>query len=178
MPQPNWTALLCCSAALPLELLLHDVSSFGTRTVPSRFLGAALIMYVVIVGYQHSNGAPLACLVGMTMVLSLLAQVCAVIRKLRGGICHTRYNGKPYISILFPRSERIVKRLEPPIALVLGIFIHAINPPLGTFLIISAVCLGLVVAGQNASISGRSDDIQDALIDQMASMKSVRRWNR
>ena len=173
-PVVNWPLIVCLSAALPIELALHDLRTFGVRSVPPRAAGAALLMFLFMAFHQNDNGAPLFCYMIAVILLSVIAQIIATVRLRRGAMCHSRYNGQPYLMWLLPWSEATIKRLEPFIPFTLGWCLHRFNHPLGSFLIAGAICLAITVALERIGNRERKLDINDALVSQTIALRSMR----
>jgi hypothetical protein len=170
----NWPLIFCLFSGLPLELVLHDVRTFGVRSVGPRAGGAALVMFVFVCCHPHDDQRPLTCFMIAAIVLSIVAQIIASIRYYRGGRELSRYNGTPYAVWLFPRSEVAIKRLEPVVALLIGGAIHHFNHPLGAFLITAAFCQGIRVGLDRIGRRTRDLDMNDALVEQQMAMEDVR----
>jgi hypothetical protein len=173
-PVVNWPLIACLSAALPIELVLHDLRTFGVRSIPPRAVGTALLMFLFVAFHPNDNGAPLFGYMIAVILLSIIAQIIATVRLRRGAICHSRYNGRPYLMRLLPWSEATIKRLEPFIPFILGWFVHRFNHPLGSFLITAAICLAIRVAIERIGDRERELDINDALASQALAVRSVR----
>jgi hypothetical protein len=166
-------------AALPLELLLHRLRSFGVRSVGPRASASVLIMILFVVFHSNDNCRPLTLFLVAVIPLSIVAQISATIRTRRGERLHSKYNGRPRIMVLVPRwNEITVKRLEPFVALLIGWAIHSVNHPLGAFVMTSAICLGLITAASYTADHTRALDLNDAIIEQETAAESLRRTTR
>jgi hypothetical protein len=173
-PVVNWPLIICLSVSLPIELVLHDLRTFGVRSIPPRAAGAALLMFLFMAFHPNDNGVPLFCYMMVVILLSVIAQILATVRNRRRAVCHSRYNGRPYLMWLLPWSEATIKRLEPFIPFTLGWFLHRFNHPLGSFLIASAICLAITVALERIGNRERKLDMNDALVSQTIALQSVR----
>lgn len=174
----NFVVLFISFAALPLELLLHNVFTFGVRSAGARGAGAVLLMFLFAMFYTNDNCTPLFVLTIATAVLCVIAHVSAMVRHGRGEGCHSRYNGRPYAMAFFPISEVRMKRIEPSLVLVLGWVVHHWNHPLGSFLMLSASCQGFRMVAEFIFTRTRALDLNDALAEQTVAMQAVRRTRR
>jgi len=75
---------------------------------------------------------------------------------------------------LLPWSEVTIKRLEPLLAFGVGWIVHVFNHPLGSFLVIAAICLAIRVGMDRMGSSERALNINDAMIEQTMALESVR----
>jgi hypothetical protein len=173
-PVVNWPLIICLSVSLPIELVLHDLRTFGVRSIPPRAAGAALLMFIFMAFHSNDNGAPLFCYMMAVILLSIIAQIVATVRDRRRAVFHSRYNGQPYLMWLLPWSEATIKRLEPFIPFTLGWCLRRFNHPLGSFLIAGAICLAITVALERMGNRERKLDINDALVSQTIALRSVR----
>jgi hypothetical protein len=166
-------------AGLPLELVLHNVRTFGVRSVGPRAGGAVLLMLLFVAFHPGENVRPLTCFTIAVIPLSITAQIIATVRHWRGEQMHSRYNGTPYAMWLLPRwSEVAIKRLEPFIALIVGCGIHHFNHPLGAFVITAAISLGIRVGIEHRGNWTRSMDMNDAIIEQTMAMEDAHKLQR
>jgi hypothetical protein len=178
-PVVNWPLIVCHFLALPPELVLHKVTSFGVRSVAPRIGGALLLMFLFVAFHPGENCLPLICFMIAVIALGLVAQISALLRKWRGEQGHSRYSGRPYAMWLAPFvSEMAIKRLEPFVVLMAGWGIHHINHPLGSFLIAAAVGLGVRIGSEHRGNYARVMDMNDALIEQRIAMNNLRNMQR
>ena len=173
-PVVNWPLILCLSAALPIELVLHDLRTFGVRSISPRAVAAVLLMFFFAGFHPNENCVPLTCLMVATILLSIVAQIIAKVRQWRGQSVHSRYCGRPYLTKLVPLSEVTIKRLEPLLAFGVGWSVHVFNRPLGSFLVAAAICLAIRVGIDRIGSSERALNINDAMIEQTMALESVR----
>jgi hypothetical protein len=131
-------------------------------------------MFLFVGFHPNDNGAPLFCFMIAIILLSIIAQIIAMVRRRRGAPCHSRYNGRPYLICLLRCSEATIKRWEPLIALMSGWVLHRFNHPLGSFLITAAFSLAIKVGLERIGIRERALDTSDALVEQTLAMESVR----
>jgi hypothetical protein len=175
----NWPLILCYVAGLPIELVLHNVRTFGTRSVGPRIVMALLLMLVFVWSHPQDDCRPLISFLIAVVPLSIIAQVSAMLRQWRGERTHTRYNGRPYLMWILPWcGEVTIKRLEPFVMLVVGWGVHIFNHPLGAFLITAALGLGVRVGIEHRVNCARAMDVNDSIIEQTIAADTVRRMQR
>lgn len=174
----NWPLIVCHFAGLPLELVFHDVRTFGVRAVGPKLGGALLLMFLFAASHSHESGMPLGIFMLAVLLLGITAQIITWVRQWGGEKTHSRYTGRPYAAWLWPRSEVTIKRLEPVAALLAGFGIHHLNRGLGAFVMTAAVGLGITVSIQYRSIWTRALDMNDAIIEQSMSAERVRVMQR
>jgi hypothetical protein len=176
-PVVDWPVIVFMSAGLPIELIFHDIRTFGVRSIGSRATIALLMMALFVGFHPNDNPAPLGFFMLGTVLLSVLAFAIGKIQQWRGVPIHSRYTGRPYL-MWFLRflSESTVKRIEPLIVFVFGVVIHCVNSPLGSFLMVASVCLGLRVMFERIRRNEQALDINDALIEQSSALQSTHRF--
>lgn len=174
----NWPLIVCLSATLPAELVLHDFRTFGVRSISPRAVAAVILMFLFVAFHPHDNGAPLFFFMIATILLSIIAQIIATVRYRRGALCHSRYNGRPYLMRFLPWSEMTIKRLEPLIVLMSGWCLHRFNHPAGSFLIAAAFCMAIQVGLERIGRRERELDTHDALIEQKLAMQNINTVSR
>lgn len=178
-PPVNGLLIACHFVSLPVELLLHNVKTFGIRSVGPRIGGALLLMFLFVAFHPDENCRFLVGFMIAVAALGSVAQISAMMRQRRGQASHSRYAGRPYLMWALPNwSEITIKRLEPIVIWAAGGVIHHFNHPLGSFLIASAVGLGIKVGAEYRGMRARSLDISDALISQKISIERVRNGQR
>ena len=114
--------------------------------------------------------------IGLFVFLGAYVFMCAgrriegAIRRKRGDIAHTYYNGRPGILSwrIFRRlSERTAKRLvEPMLVCVTGALLNAVSRPLGFYLIVAGVGMIVSTGFSEAYLHVRMMDVRDAYIEQ------------
>jgi len=174
-PVVNWPLIICLSAALTIELVLHDVRTFGVRYIGPRAVAAVLVMFVFAGFHPDENCTPLTILMVATIALSVVGQIIASIRQWRGVAVHSRYGGRPYLARVLPFSEVTIKRLEPLLAFGAGWAMYAFNPPLGSFVVTSAICLAIRIGIERIGSKERALNMNDAMIEQTMALESVRK---
>jgi hypothetical protein len=176
-PQPvvNWPLLVINCGAVPLELVMHKVRTFGIRSIAPRAGGAVLLMWIFVVFHHDENCIPLLCYAGLVVLLSIIAQISALVRYWHGERIHTKYDGEPYLAWVLPRwNEQTIKRLEPFLAIFAGCVIHHFNHGLGSFVITAAICQGIRVGSEYYGKRTSSMDMNDAIIEQTMAAQEFR----
>ena len=69
-PQTNWLLIGILSAGLPIELVLHDIRTFGVRSIGPRAVFALLIMIVFSGLFPNEDGRPISAFIVLTFVLA------------------------------------------------------------------------------------------------------------
>lgn len=87
-------------------------------------------------------------------------------RGIPGG--HSYYNGLPVCARRFPHcsEERLKRVVEPLLLILLGASICVINPPLGVYVTLGGLCMGLSCDIYDKLDRARALDLQDSMIDQ------------
>jgi hypothetical protein len=171
----NWPLIVCHFLGLPLELVLHNVKTFGVRSVGPRAGGALLVMFLFVAFHPDENVRPLIWFMIAVVPLSIAAQISATLRLWRGQQSHTRYSGRPYAMWVFPYwNEVTIKRLEPIVTWVVGAIIYRFNHPLGSFVVCAATGVAVKIATEFRGNRTRNLDMSDAVIDQRIAMEGMR----
>jgi len=175
----NWPFIFCHVVGLTLDLLFHNIWTFGVRSAGPRLWPAVLVMFLWIACHPDDNCQPLFLFMILVIVLGCVAHFNAMLRHFRGDDCQSRYTGKPHLMRLLPQlSEITIKRIEPWIALLAGYGIHVLNAPLGSFVIAAAIGMGIRVGVEYRGLRFRSMNINDTLIDQKIVMDMARNPQR
>jgi hypothetical protein len=161
--------------ALPMTVLLHV--GYG-----SRFLGlsgaAAVVPFLIIpLAFPHKSPGPLMVLLALYIGRCALGRIAHLYRFFRGRLptTHTRYAGTPWLSRLLPNwSENALLWIEPAGVFVLGMGLVWVSPPLGCYLVLSAI-------GQTAwrgvacvYAMNTTMDMHDAALEQKANAERFR----
>ena len=171
----NWLLIFFYSVALPLELVFHNVRTFGVRSVGPRAAGAVLVMIFFFPCYPNDNCQPLFLFMLAVIVLSTIARISAQLRHWNGEVSNSRYSGTPYAMRFLPGLREItIKRIEPWIALLAGFFIHIVDHPIGAFVMTASIGLGVRVGIEYRGLRTRTMNIQDQLIDQKIVLEMAR----
>lgn len=177
-----WVHFFPRALAMSVELFLHRGSSFGERYLGAQGLVAAAIMFFFPVFWPESDPTPLMWLLIAYLALWVLAKGRIAARRARGeGAEHSYYTGRPHLMGLSRgRGEvRIKSSVEPALVIVTGIVVLGLNEPLGAYLLVSGVGLGIAVNASLQQERMRALDMQDALMEQRRiaeQWRSGRRW--
>ena len=158
--------LVAQSLAAPVEVFLR--TRFGRRYfgVPA-FLGfMAVPMWMLF--WPREDPTPIFVFWGLYILMQLRARIEGWIMVARGDIVHTRYNGRPRLARIFKNiHEHKLKGFhEPALAIIVGMFMLAVSEPLGSFLMTSGFCLGLVNSVIESIERNRAMSMHDAWIEQ------------
>jgi hypothetical protein len=154
--------------AVTLEVFLHNGATFGERYFGFKtIMGIPLIAMFPIFFPTHDPG-PLSYFLLAYIVLAVVARLSQLIRRWRGeNSIHTRYSGRPYLMLLFPKCNEVtVKRIEPVIVFVLSYALYPACPPLCGYLMTASLGLVVSVFMSEAYARARALDIKDATIEQ------------
>jgi hypothetical protein len=175
----NWPLITSHFISLPLDLVLHNVKTFGVRAVRPRTGGALLIMFLFVAFHPDENVIPLIANMVAVVALSIIAYISAKLRLRRGQECNSWYTGRPHLCRLFPRRrETTIKRLEPFLALAAGAAIYHFNHPLGSFVIAAAIGIAVRVGVEYRDMQARALDVNDAIINQKITFDMAHRTKR
>ena len=153
--------------ATSLEVFLH-------RDLGERYLGwnAAAVLLLVplyLLGWERYDPGPMLLFLGAYLFFCFIARMGMVRRRMRGESCHSMYTGWP--RFLGPKAKiseiRMKQFVEPPITFLVGWMVRGeFNAPLGTYLMIGAVCLVISVNASETISRMRTLDMNDAVIEQ------------
>ncbi|GIK15211.1 MAG: hypothetical protein BroJett003_01750 [Planctomycetota bacterium] len=173
--------MVCRAFAISVEVFLHRTSTFGER-----YLGVQVLMAMALIFFWPAFCSPHHDPEPLYVFLALFACMCGCIRaqnalrRKRGGPQpHTFYTGTPIVMRFTGRmSEASVKCIEPVIVFLAGAVVCEFTPPLGGFLMISA--LGLLVSTQLTVgyERRRALDMNDAAIDTQQTVSRFRAMRR
>ncbi len=162
------------AVAWTAEAWLHR--GFGVRFIGMKGpLGFGFIVLFAAC-WEHDDLRPIGVFLGFYTLFWMVAQLWAWCRRLRKKIDgHTRYSGRPHLLRLLPWcSEVTIKRLEPLLVLAAGYFIHHVNRPLGTYLIVAGSALIVTATFQLATEHERVLDMNDAVTGQQITAERYR----
>jgi hypothetical protein len=165
---------VCECFAATLVVFLHR--RFGRRWggLHTAF-GAVLIFLFMGFGAPHS---PFPMMIFGAAYILMLASVR--IERLgaeaRGELRHSRYNGEPRLWRLFPKLDEITikSKVEPLLVMVVGFVTLAFAPPLGCYLIVSAIALGISVSQVVAYDNAKAMQAVDNMLDSRMHTQRVR----
>lgn len=178
-PPRNWILAGCYFAAYSIELMFHDLSSFGSRFISARAGGTAVLMFGWALCHPYDDNTPLFMFMGLVIALTIVARLIAAIREWRDRDRHTRYAGRPYLAWILPLPEVFIKRwVEPLIAFAVGGLIHPSSAPLGSYVMAAGFCQWVCVSIDYHAGRSRKQDINDAIIDQQNLIGGADRFRR
>lgn len=154
-------------ATVPAILLHHRIGPryFGMHA----FLGA-IIMFFWPVLHPTSNPMPLIHLLCTVLGCCLLHRIMNLVRaRDPNRIGHHYYTGYPWLCVMLRHrvSEVPVKMiLEPCLIFGVGFHLYDMNPPVGSWLMTSAVALFLAVGTSVMRDRNRVADLHDSLLEQ------------
>ncbi len=157
------------SLAVSVEVFLHRGSSFGERYLGPQGVVAGVIMFFFPIFWPQSDPRPLMWFLASFLALWMMAKLGIAVRRLRGrGAGHSYYTGRPRLMLLTRgRAEIQVKSsFEPALVIIAGMAVMGLNEPLGAYLMLAGVGLGVAVNASLQQDRTRALDMQDALMDQ------------
>ena len=161
-------------AAVIPEVFLHH--NFGERYIVKRTGLAVILMLVFIPFFPDPKPWPFMCFLGAFIVLALMAQLGAVIRRWRGRETHTYYTGRPHLMLLFPRAnERAIKVLEPFLVFGAGYLVYRVDHLIGALLMATAFALIMCVLVCIQHERAQEMDMNDAILDQQRNADRIRK---
>ena len=155
--------------ATSVEVFLHQGKSFGERYLGPQSVVAAAIMFCFPIFWPDRDPEPLLWFLATYLFLLLCAKGKVAKRRARGKpMEHSYYTGRPrLLRLTRGRGEvRIKTTLEPALVLITGMVATGINEPLGAYLMLAGVGLGLTVTASAHQDRMRALDMHDALLDQ------------
>jgi hypothetical protein len=165
----SWVHFIARALAMSVELFLHRGGSFGQRYLGPQGLVAAAIMFVFPVFWPQSDPMPLMWMLITYLALWMLAKGRIAARRAKGDTeVHSYYTGRPRLMrSTGGRGEiRIKRTLEPALVMVTGMVVLGVNEPLGAYLLLAGVGLGISVNASLQQERMRALDMQDALMEQ------------
>jgi hypothetical protein len=152
--------------ATSVEVFLHR--RFGERYLGVQAAAILLLIPVYCLAWPHQDLQPMIGFLLFYVLMCAIHRIDGLASRLRGMRCHSYYTGWPHLMGLLKRANEVtVKRYaEPLLVLGIGYFIRGGNPPLGTYLIGSSLCLFLSVTLSEEQSRQRALDLNDAVIDQ------------
>ncbi len=163
----NLALFICRTWATSLEVFLH-------RDIGERYLGlqAAAVLLLVplyLLGWEGYDVRAVVYFLPAYLLMCVVARMGSLARRTRGEQSHSMYTGWP--RCMGPRSkwtELTVKQfVEPGIVFANGWMLRELHEaPLGTYLMIGAVCLFISVSSSTAMERLRAMDLNDAVKEQ------------
>jgi hypothetical protein len=174
---PGCVMLLVRALSCSVEVFLHKSTTFGERYLGPQAALAMLIIFVFPVLSPNENPEPMMWFLGAFVLALAAARAGIAVRAKRGELGpHSMYTGTP--RILGRMSESTVKRANEPIfVIIVGAFVHELNAPLGSYLMLAGVALlvsaNLTAAGERKRVL----DMHDAFEEQR-NLADRWRWMR
>lgn len=173
----NLALFICRAWATSLEVFLHR--DIGDRYLSWNSAAVLLLVPLYLLGWQGYDPRPLGWFLIAYLGMCGVARLNAAGRRARGEAGHSLYTGWP--RFLGPKarwSEVFMKRMvEPVVTFLFGCMVRDWwNAPLGTYLMIGAVCLLLSASASDALERVRSMDLNDAIIEQQWTADRLRTY--
>lgn len=166
--------LVAQALAAPSEVFLR--TRFGRRYfgVPAFFGFLAVPMWMLF--WPRDDATPVLVFWGLYILMQIRARIESMVMVARGDIVHTRYNGHPRLARVFKKTHehKLKGAHEPALVVIAGVFMLGISEPLGSFLMVSGFCLGLVNSVIESIERNRAMTMNDAWIEQQAHAARVR----
>lgn len=162
----NIVLLFLRAWATSLEVFLH-------RDFGARYLGLQAAMVIVLIPLYCTACAgedirPMFGLLAAYFAMCVVNRLSSLGRNAQVAANHSFYTGYPRLMRVLPwLSEMTVKKFaEPLLVFVAGVFVCAVSPALGVYLILGAFALmGSVMAVEDAQRL-RAVEMNDAVIEQ------------
>lgn len=177
----GWVHFFARALAMSVELFLHQGKSFGERYLGPQGVVAGAIMFFFPVFWPEDDPEPMLWFLAAYLVLWMGAKV-GIARRIRKGEPeeHSYYTGRPrLLRLTGGRAEMQIKSsLEPALAFIAGMVICGVNPPLGSYLMLAGVGLGISVTAIVQRDRMRVIDMNDAMLEQRRLSEQWRRDRR
>lgn len=146
--------------------------------VPSAIVLIGLPMWSLL--WPEHDPAALLVFWLLFIVMQLRARIESMVMIARGDIVHTRYNGHPRLARLLKRvpQEKIKSHIEPLIAIVLGVALLELSPPLGSYLIAAGCALAAVGQVIESVSRARALQLHDVWLEQRDAADAFRRFQQ
>jgi hypothetical protein len=163
------------------ECLSATVVVFLHRNLGPRYLNmqaaAGVLLIILVMGFGAPHSPIPMMLFLLAYLLALAAARMECLRSLaRGDLRHSKYTGEPRLSRFFPKLDEVtIKRyVEPTVVGLLGIIVSPFAPPLGFYLFMAAIGLGVSVASTYHYEQAKAIAAVDSLIDARMHAARVR----
>lgn len=172
----NVLMLVAQGIASPMEVILRG--GFGRQYFG---IPAAIGVFVIpawTVFFPRDDPKPLIGFWLFYLACQFYARVTGCLPSRRAG--HSRYNGRPRLSILLPRvPEHAIKSIvEPALTIGAGLALLEVSPPLASYLITAGVCLSMAAGTLHALHRARATQLHDQWIEQRQLADTFRRLQR
>jgi hypothetical protein len=162
-----------------VEVMLR--TDFGERYCDRQGPAAILLLFLYASFSPHRDRGWVFAYLVVYLVMYFRAGAGVLRRRWRGEERgHTRYNGFPRLSRLFPKlEERAIKvKVEPLFIAGIGIVFCILNKPLGAYLIAAGAAMFMIEFTIDAYERRRALDLHDSVIEQRFIAERFRRMNR
>lgn len=150
-----------------------------------RFIGllgglSVLPMMAIMAAKRDCNPGPLTALMVLFIARWFAGRAAHLYRLVRRRPlpCHSRYAGTPLLTKVFPTlSEKTAQWLECPIVFVVGAGLNLLNQPLGLYLMLASVAMGVWLMLGQMYTTNRTMDMRDNAIEQQAMAEKFKESN-
>jgi hypothetical protein len=153
--------------ATSVQVFLHV--RFGERYFGLQAAAVLLLIPFYMTCWPHDDLRLMTLYLPAYLVMCGVARLDMLSRRRRGDVpAHSRYSGCPVFTKWFGRmSEVTVKTvMEPAILFIIAAMVRSDNRPLGTYLMIGAVCMAVQGQLGLAWMRMRATDMHDSVIEQ------------
>lgn len=168
--------LIARSFAATVEVFLHRSDSFGERYAGMQVAVGLLLIFLFPVFWEGHSPAGILLFLPAYLIMLCNVRLRSWIRLRRGGSRpHSTYSGAPYL-MRFTRmdEERLKCSVEPMLVMLTGVLVTAIDPPLGSYLIVAGLALG---ASNGMALQGerrRAIELNDSYLEQRGVVERFR----
>jgi hypothetical protein len=169
-----WIAFISQTLAASVEVFLH--TRFGRRYLGIQALAALVAIPIYSLFWQGQNLDAVWLFFWLYLLGCLLAKADVARRESRGDVEHSYYSGRPLLMPLFRHiGEADTKRVwEPALVVLGGAILRVQEPPLGTYLMLAGIGLGISEGMKHAIRRNRVTDMNDAMVEQRNLMERFR----
>lgn len=151
-----WAAQVQCKM---LEVLLRWPGSFGNRYLGIQAVLSWAVLFFWTGFFPHDDPRPCLWLwLGVTLWL--------IVHRIAGLRNQTERHSRDM-------GRSILGRWEAAVAVLIGVLACAFSPPLGSYLAVSGIALGIAMGWQEAADKARLRQLRDARIDQEWIMREL-----
>ncbi len=161
----NLLTLLCRTLAITLEVFLHR--DFGSRYIGWQAAAALPLLLLYCVLWPEHDLRPMLAFAGLFVLACAGARSGIRQRKRNGESRHSYYNGAPRLARWFPNQDELsIKRREPTLVMLAGLVTCVFSPPLGVYLMLAAIALGIWLDLMVRHEETQAQDLYDAYVHQ------------
>lgn len=154
--------------AVTVEVFIHKPSTFGERYIGLQGAAAILLILLYAAFWEGHDVSGLLHFLLAYVGMCMIVRGCTLIRRWRGGSQeHSAYTGYPRVWRFFPRlsEERVKCMVEPAMVVLIGAALTEFSPPLGCYVMLSAVGLFIATNLSVGRMRQRAMDMNDASVD-------------